>query len=152
MRARGKGAQGGFSLVEMLTATAIVTIGLVAAAMAFQYAISGIEAGRGETLATLLAEAKLEALKGLALVDWGHVDLRAGTTTEYCQPDHTGCSTVASPAPYRRTTAVTDSSGGTCTGKCKVVRVTVYYRPITGNGQLDQERRIDVLTVFVART
>lgn len=146
------GNQAGFSLIEVLAALAIVAIGLAAVAMAFQYAISGIEAGRGETMAALLVEAKLEALKGLALVDWGHADLRAGTMTEYCRPDHTGCSTVATHAPYRRATAVIDNPGGTCTGNCKVVRVTVYYRPISGEGQLDQERRIDVMTMFVART
>ena len=63
MRRPRIGAQAGFTLVEMLAATAIVAIGLVAVAMAFQYAISGIEAGRGETMATFLVEAKLEELK-----------------------------------------------------------------------------------------
>jgi prepilin-type N-terminal cleavage/methylation domain-containing protein len=152
MNAREGGAQDGFTLVEMLAATAIVAIGLLAVAMAFQYAISGIEVGRGETMATFLAEAKLEELKSLALFDWEHVALRAGTTAEYCQPGHTGCSTVPTQAAYRRATTVTDSPGGTCTGTCKVVQVTVFYRPISAEGQLDQERRIDIFTMFVART
>lgn len=152
MRRRGACAQAGFTLVEMLAATAIVAIGLVAVAVAFQYAISGIEAGRGETMATFLVEAKLEELKSHALVDWGHAALKAGTSMEYCQPGHTGCTTTPTHAAYRRATAVTDSPGGTCTESCKVVRVTVYYRPIGVEGYLDQERRIDVLTMFVART
>lgn len=146
------GAEDGFTLVEMLAATAILAIGLVAAAVAFQYAISGIEAGRGETTATFLVETKLEELKNLALVDWTNVALKAGTTTEYCQPGGTGCSTTPTHAAYRRATTVTDSPGGICTASCKVVQVTVYYRPISGEGQLDQERRVDVLTMFVART
>jgi hypothetical protein len=35
---------------------------------------------------------------------------------------------------------------------CKLVQVTVFYRPVTGHGQVDQERRIDVITMLVARS
>jgi hypothetical protein len=32
------------------------------------------------------------------------------------------------------------------------VQVTVFYRPVTGRGQLDQERRLDVITMLVTRS
>lgn len=152
MNRRVSRTEHGFTLVELLTAMAIVVIGLMATAMAFQYARSGIEAGRGETLATFLAEHKLEALKALALVDWTNVALQPGTTTEYCQPTSAGCTQAPSAGWYRRDTTVANTPGGTCRTQCKVVRVTVFYRPISAEGQLDQERRVDVVTVFAPRT
>ena len=145
------GPEGGLTLVEILVAMAILAVGLMATALAFQYALSGIENGRGETMATFLVEAKIEELKSAALVDWTHNALTAGTTTEYCQADGR-CSPTAASLTYRRDTTVTDSPGGTCTGRCKLVRVAVHYRPLSSAGQLDQERRVDVLTMFVART
>lgn len=140
----------GFSLVETLAAAAIVGIGLVATAVAFQHAIGGVEAGRHETIAALLAEHKLEELKGRALADWTSVALQPGTTTEYCPADGP-CSTTPTTDGYRRTTAVEDSPGGVCTARCKLVRITVFYRAVTGEGRLDQERRVDIVTMFRAR-
>jgi hypothetical protein len=32
------------------------------------------------------------------------------------------------------------------------VQVTVFYRPVTERGQLDQERRLDVSTMLVTRS
>ena len=55
-------------------------------------------------------------------------------------------------ALYRRVTTITDSPGGACGANCKLVQVTVFYRPVTGQGQLDQERRLDVVTMLVARS
>jgi prepilin-type N-terminal cleavage/methylation domain-containing protein len=151
MNSWSSGPEDGLTLVEMLAAMAILAIGLMATALAFQYALSGIENGRGETMATFLVEAKIEELKSIALVDWTHIALRAGTTTDYCEAGGR-CSPTAAALAYRRDTTVTDSPGGACTGRCKVVRVAVHYRPLSSAGQLDQERRVDVVTMFVART
>lgn len=147
---RGR-TEAGFTLAEILTATAIVAIGFVAVAMAFQYALSGIDVGRTETTATFLAEQKIEELKALALVDWTNVALAAATAVEYCLPAGGACTAAPAPGAYRRTTTVSDSPGGPCTS-CKVVRVTVFSRPVSGAGQLDQERRVDVFALFTART
>ena len=152
MNRRRRGPDTGFTLAEILAATAIVAIAFVALAGAFQYAISGIEAGRGETTAALLAEHKLEELRGLALVDWASVTLAPATTIEYCRPTGDDCTATARPGTYRRATTVTESPAGTCPTGCKVVRVTVFYRPTSGDGQLDQERRVDVFTMFASRT
>jgi prepilin-type N-terminal cleavage/methylation domain-containing protein len=134
----------GFTSIEVLVATLILSVGLAAVATGLQHASSGIETGRGETTAAFLAEQQLEQLKNLALADWPSTTLSAGTTTE-------AYGAIPHAAVYRRVTTITDSPGGTCTANCKLVRITVFYRPVTGQGQLDQERRLDVVTMFVSR-
>jgi len=144
--------QGGFGLVEILAAMAIVGIGLVAAATAIQYALSGIESGRGETLATFLIEQKLEELKAIALMDWSHAALMPRATTEFCQPTGTRCGETPATGLFRRATVIADSNAGTCGPRCKVVRVSVFYSPMSILGHLDRERRLEVATLFVSRT
>ncbi|HYS17172.1 MAG TPA: prepilin-type N-terminal cleavage/methylation domain-containing protein [Candidatus Binatia bacterium] len=135
----------GFTLGEVLVAVLVLSVGLVGIATGFQYATSGVETGKGETTAAFLAEQRLERLKALALTNWTSATLSAGTTTE-------GYGSIADAALYRRLTTITDSPGGTCTANCKLVQVTVFYRPVTGRGQLDQERRLDVITMLVTRS
>jgi prepilin-type N-terminal cleavage/methylation domain-containing protein len=137
--------EGGFTLAEVLVATFVLAIGLAAVATGFQYATSGVETGKGESTATFLTEQRLEQLKALALTDWTNVALNAGTTTE-------AYGTIANASAYRRVTTITNSPGGTCTANCKLVKVSVFYKPVTGRGQLDQERRVDVITMLASRT
>jgi prepilin-type N-terminal cleavage/methylation domain-containing protein len=136
--------QRGFTLGEVLVAILVLAVGLVGVVTGFQYATSGVELGKGETTAAFLAEQRLEWLKALALANWKSATLEAGTTTE-------GYGSIADAALYRRVTTITDSPGGACAANCKVVRVTVFYRPVTAQGQLDQERRLDVVTMLVIR-
>jgi len=136
--------QRGFTLGEVLVAILVLAVGLVGVVTGFQYATSGVEVGKGETTAAFLAEQRLEWLKALALANWKSVTLEAGTTTE-------GYGSIADAALYRRVTTITDSPGGACAAHCKLVQVTVFYRPVTAQGQLDQERRLDVVTMLVAR-
>jgi type II secretory pathway pseudopilin PulG len=145
MRKPMRNAELGFSLGEVLVAVLVLAIGLVGIATGFQYATSGIEIGKGETTATFLAEQRLEWLKALALTNWGSSTLKAGTTME-------GYGAIADASLYRRVTTITDSPGGPCAAHCKLVQVTVFYRPVTGRGQLDQERRLDVITMLVTRS
>ena len=145
-------SQRGFTLAEVLVATCVLSIGLMAVATGFQYATSGVETGKGETTATFLAERKVEQLKATALVDWTNVTLSAGTTTEYCPSTGAACTGTATAGFYRRVTGVTDNPGATCTANCKLVRVSVFYKPVTGQGQLDQERRVELLTMLASRT
>jgi len=137
--------EGGFTLAEVLVATFIIAIGLSAVATGFQYATSGVETGKGETTAVFLTEQRLEQLKALALTDWTNAALNAGTTTE-------NYGTIANAPAYQRVTTITNSPGGTCTANCKRVQVSVFYKPVTGRGQLDQERRVDVITMLVSRS
>ena len=135
----------GFTLGEVLVATLVLAVGLVGIATGFQYATSGVEIGKGETTAAFLAEQRVEWLKSLALSNWTSATLDAGTTAE-------GYGSIADAALYRRVTTITNSPGGACAARCKLVQVTVFYRPVTGRGQLDQERRLDVVTMLVTRS
>jgi prepilin-type N-terminal cleavage/methylation domain-containing protein len=141
----------GFGLAEVLAAMAVVAVGLLAALTAVQLALAGIEAGRGETLATFLVEQKLEELKAIALVDWTHVALAPATTTEFCHPTGTGCRGSSAPGLYRRATVVTNGSESTCGAPCKIVRVVVSYSSISTLGTLDRERQLEATTLFVSR-
>lgn len=134
----------GCTLAEVLVATLILAIGLVAVATGFQHATGGVETGKGETAGAFLAEQRLERLKGLALTDWTNATLNAGTTTETY-------GSIANAPFYRRVTTITDNASGPCTAACKLVQVTVFYRPVTTQGQLDQERRVDVITLLASR-
>jgi prepilin-type N-terminal cleavage/methylation domain-containing protein len=151
MRIRTTAGQSGFTLAELLAAMSIITIALVALAAALQHGLTGIETGRGESVAVFLVEDKLEELRALALVDWGNAALQPGTTTEYCRPS-SACSPTSAPDGFRRSTTVAAGNDGTCTARCKLVTVSVFYRPVTPLGQLDRERRVDVAAMFVSRT
>ncbi len=147
-----RSSEGGFTLSEVLMATFILSIGLVAVGTGFQYASSGVETGKGETTAAFLAEQKVEQLKATALVDWTNAALTAATTTEYCPSSGAVCTGTATAGFYRRVTTITNNAGGTCTASCKLVEVSVFYKAVTGQGQLNQERRVDLRTLVVART
>lgn len=144
-------AGSGFSLVEILVATSVLAIGLVAVLTGFQYATGSVETGRGETIATFLAEERIESLKSLALADWTSPLLAAGVTRE-------AYGSIPNAPGHRRDTAIDDYGGDDCTDAapaavtCKRVRVTVQYRPVAGAGGTQGERRVELLTVLVART
>ncbi|MBI2159476.1 MAG: prepilin-type N-terminal cleavage/methylation domain-containing protein [Candidatus Rokubacteria bacterium] len=143
-----KGAAG-FSLVELLIATSVLVVGLLAVVTGFQFATESVEAGRRHTVATFLAEQRIEAVKSLALVDWADPRLTAGVTTE-------AFGAIPDAPSYRRETQIADYGGHDCADAapavvaCKRVRVTVRYRPLVGGA--GRERQVDLLTVLVART
>lgn len=145
------GAPSGFTLAEVLTAMAVLVVGLLAVAAAFQYALSGVEAARGQTTAAFLAERKLEQLKAAALVGWTSLMLAPSTRTEFCVPASDTCTAAPAPGAYKLATTVSDVSTGLCAARCKLVHVTVFYRSLTGTGQFDQERRVDLLTLLAPR-
>ena len=173
--------QRGFTLAEVLVAVFVIMVGLIAVATGFQYATSGVATGRGETIATFLAEQRVEQLKTIAMTNytgpWTGTSLAAGTTTEYCQSSNIGatssnCQSTAftGTATYTRTTTITrppaaassgppitDNPGGTgCTGAapmlCKRIRVSVSYRPVTSSGDVSQTRTVDVYAVVTPRS
>jgi hypothetical protein len=89
----------GFSLVEVLVSTLILTSSLVAIAQLFGIATSANMSAKATTSAALLAEAKMEELRGLT---WGFDDLGlpfSDTTTNLSvQPaDATGTGLLPSP-------------------------------------------------------
>jgi prepilin-type N-terminal cleavage/methylation domain-containing protein len=60
----------GFTLAEVLVATAILTVGVTAAASGLQHAVHAVEASRQQTIALFLAEQRLEQAKALAVTDF----------------------------------------------------------------------------------
>jgi type II secretory pathway pseudopilin PulG len=162
--------EGGFTLAEVLVATFIVLVGLVAVATGFQFATAGVATGRGETVALFLAEQRMEQLKSVAMTNfagpWGAVSLAQGTTSEWCQSSNIGATStncqsaaITGAASYQRVTTITDSGNGTTCGTapaappvlCKRVQVRVTYRPVTSRGDVSQQRMIDVYTMLVPR-
>ena len=71
----------GFTLAEVLVATLVILVGLVAVATGFQYATSGVETGRGETVRSTFGYDG--AGIGVALIDSGvtpwHDDLQGAS-------------------------------------------------------------------------
>jgi prepilin-type N-terminal cleavage/methylation domain-containing protein len=164
--------QAGFTLTEVLVATLIIVVGLVAVATGFQFATAGVATGRGETVAIFLAEQRVEQLKNAAMTAFTTSALLdttgpgAGVTTEFCQATNIGTTTtncqaaaITGVASYRRVTTVVDSGNATTCGNapaappilCKRVHVRVTYRPVTSRGDVSQQRMVDVHTVLVPR-
>jgi prepilin-type N-terminal cleavage/methylation domain-containing protein len=168
MLMRSMSGQRGFTLTEVLVAVFVILVGLVAIATGFQYATSGVATGRGETMATFLAQQRIEQLKTVAMTNYDPpypgVSLAAGTTTEYCQTSNIGatsanCQSTAfsGTTTYTRVTTITDNPGGTgCTGVapllCKRIRVSVTYRPVTSAGDVSQSRTVDLFAVVTPRS
>lgn len=109
----------GFTLVEVLIAAGIITVGLTAVAAGFQHALDAVEVGRQQTTALFLAEQQLEQVKALALLDFDRV-----TTTSFPAEDP-----VPGYPQYRRIVEVVPSPVGMTT--TVRLQVTVAYRPGT---------------------
>jgi prepilin-type N-terminal cleavage/methylation domain-containing protein len=173
--------QRGFTLAEVLVAVFVIMVGLVAVATGFQYATSGVATGRGETVATFLAEQRVEQLKTVAMTNYfgsptgpawaANASLQGGTLvapvifTEYCQSSNIGATgsncqgtTITGTSSYTRVTSIVDNPGGTgCDNSapalvCKRIRVTVTYRPVTTRGDMSQTRTVDVYAVVAPRS
>jgi prepilin-type N-terminal cleavage/methylation domain-containing protein len=167
-----KTSESGFTLPEVLVATLIILVGLVAVATGFQLATAGVATGRGETVAVFLAEQRIEQLKAVAMTNFdgpwpvGSPSLASGVTTEFCQATNIGATTtncqgaaiVGAPA-YQRITTIADSGNPTTCANapaappvlCKRVQVRVTYQPVTSQGDVSQQRMVDVFTMLVPR-
>jgi prepilin-type N-terminal cleavage/methylation domain-containing protein len=90
----------GFSLVEVLVATGILTTALVALAQMIAMSVSANTAAKNTTFATVLAEQKLEQLRALT---WGFdasgLPLTDSTTNTAVDPEEPNGGTGLSPSP-----------------------------------------------------
>ena len=136
----------GFTMIETVMATFILSVGLLAIASGMLYATAGIAAGRGETTAAFLAEQRIEQLKNMALTSWTDPALNAGAVTE-------AYGTIPNASFYQRVTTITDNPGGTgCASSCKRIQVSVSYKPVTSRGTVGEERKVDVYALVVSRS
>lgn len=102
----------GFSLLEILVAITLLSIGLLGMASLTIGIIQGNTSGNRVTTATTLAQDKMEDIKRL-----GYGGTSAGTVTE----DYNSITNYSS---YKRVTVTTD---GTPSTGMKSVNVTVYW-------------------------
>lgn len=151
--------QRGLSVVEVLVATVIIGIGLVGLMVVVPISSYGIQEGNQLSIATFLAEQRLEQVRN---APWGLtpandcVGRSASATAAPTVPGGVTCtlgsttlpagavtfpdeSSVTGHAGYGRTVRVTDQIGFVCPENpvqicLREVRVTVSYRPMTGVG------------------
>ncbi len=136
------------SLVEILVAAAIITIGLVAVIQGFPIGIHAMDVGRHQSTAVFLAEQKLEQIKawsvstdtgqGFGTVRAGQRCFTSANPRGPCQSD--ALNTIAGYPTYQRIVTITNPTATTA-----VVRVQVDYRQTIGQG------RVTIATMLAAR-
>ena len=133
----------GLTLAEVLVATVIIAAGFLAVLTAFPQAMSGVQTGNEESMATFLAQQKLESLRSAAFNDstLTSATFNNGITTE-------AYGTIPNAQKYQRVTAIT--AGPTTT--TKRVTVTVTYRPsVATSTGASAARTVTVATVLSTR-
>jgi prepilin-type N-terminal cleavage/methylation domain-containing protein len=103
--------EAGFSLMEVLIAMGVMAVGLVALAQLFAISTSANHASKTTTFTTMLAQQKMEQLRGLT---WGFdtvgLPISDVTTDSSNVPQAAGCPTSSSTGPG---TGLSPSPGGT---------------------------------------
>jgi prepilin-type N-terminal cleavage/methylation domain-containing protein len=132
----------GMTLVEVLVAVFVITIGLTAVATGMQLATGGITAGQQETTAVFLAEQRLEDIKAFALSSAAAQGFANVTSANFPQESYGGIATYAG---YRRTVTITDPSA-----TMKRVTVDVFYYPVAV-ASTSQEKQVSLSTVLRQR-
>lgn len=136
----------GMTIVEILVAVVIITVGLVAIATGMHIATAGVTAGQQHTTAAFLAEQRLEDIKAFALsVDgaqgWANVTSASFAATE-------AYGSIATYPAYRRTTAISTPAGSTTQ---KVVTVSVFWVPVSV-ASTNAERNVTISVLLTSRS
>jgi prepilin-type N-terminal cleavage/methylation domain-containing protein len=140
--------QRGFTLAELLAAVVIIGIGLVAVGAGFDSAIQGVETGRQQTIATFLAEQRMEQVKAAALGNSLTACMGFTNITGVCFPAQAYASIPSAP-DFRSTVTVTDYIvGGAVTRKR--VDVDVFYRPVVAWGVLNTAERVVRISTLIS--
>jgi Tfp pilus assembly protein PilV len=135
----------GMSVIEILVAVFVITIGLVAVATGMQLATAGVAAGQQQTTAVFLAEQRLEDIKAFALSTnalqgWANV-----TPFNFPAAEAYGSVTNYVGSTYRRTTTI-----GFSTATTKRITVSVFWVPV-GVASTNAERSVTLTVVLAAR-
>ena len=123
----------GMSLVEVLVAAAILSVGVLAALSAMAVGFDGVEAAHRSSVALFLAEERLEEVRAFALGLPPEHGLSRLTSDRFPAE---GYRTIPGRPGYRRVTEVTVAPEGL--RGTRLVSVTVFYR--TGSGPETFER------------
>ena len=133
----------GMTLVELLVAVFIITVGLVAIGSGFQLATMGVALGQQQTTATLLAEQQLESIKAFAVSTNAAQGFANVTTANFAAAE--GYGSIASYPTYRRDTTITNPSATT-----KRVTVSVFWQAVAV-AATNPERNVTVSVLLAAR-
>ncbi len=160
---RGRGLdQSGMSLVDVLMAVFLISVGLVALLSALPFGVSGMETGRQQSTALFLAQDKLERIKAWSLSAAAAPAQQGFDTIVAAGPCFTvgagPCATedygtIPSYATYRRVgTATPDPATPAPPNHTRtLVTVQVFYRPVGAQGVSTTERQVTVSTVLARR-
>jgi len=138
---------GGFTLAEVLVATAFIAITAGAIGVGFMQGTGSVETGRQQTTAVYLAEQRLEQLKAWSLNSTGGQGWASLVTGAACCTND-AYSTIANYGNYRRTVTVTANGANN-----KVIQVSVFYRPFNPvGGNAGNEKRVDASSMVTNRS
>ena len=145
--------QAGLTLVEILVAVALITIGLVAVMQWFPLSTQGMDTGRKQSTAVFLGEQKLEQIKawalstgagqGFATVSPGGTCFKAGNPCAADNPNFNGVNPIPGYAEYSRTVIITNPTATTT-----LVRVQVGYRRTTDVGTFTAANQVELSTLI----
>lgn len=136
--------QRGMTLVELLVAVAIIMVGLVAIGGGFQIATVGVAVGQQQTVATFLAEQRLESIRSYLVSTSGTQGFANITSANFAAAEAYG--TIANYSTYRRSTTITNPTATT-----KRVTVEVFWRPVAVSSTTNPERSVTVSALLTAR-
>lgn len=136
--------QRGMTMVEVLIAVFVITVGLVAVATGMQLATSGVAVGQQQTTAAFLAEQRLEDVKAFLVsssISQGFANI---TITNFPAEAYNSISGYPN---YRRTTTITNPTATT-----KRVTVSVFWFPVGVSRTANAERDVTVSVLLTSRT
>jgi len=155
--------QRGITLVEVMMAVGIITIGLSALLAAVPVASYGTREGYQLSTATFLASERLEQVRRARWTSTPRpVDELGISPTPISAPESGSTVTFADepglPAPYAdyaRTVRIFDCNNGGCAGVSRAdlrqATITVSYRPMTGTGVADLAKSATLTTLITQR-
>lgn len=158
------GDRRGTTLVEVMVAAGIITVGLSALLAAVPFASYGTREGYQLSTATFLANERLEQVRNARWESEPRpVDEVGVSPTPTGAPENGTATTFADeaalPAPYgdyaRAVRIIDCGSGGGCSGIAKAdlrqVTITVTYRPMTGVGVSAIAKAAAITTLITKR-
>lgn len=142
------GSQAGFTVAELLAAVVVISLGLVAVGAGFATAIQGVETGRQQTVASFLAEQRMEQVKAAALGNPLNACQGFANITTDCFPAQ-AYGAIPNAPRFRSVVTITNQVVTSGIVSLKRVDVQVFYAPTVAWGVLNtQERSVLISTLY----
>jgi prepilin-type N-terminal cleavage/methylation domain-containing protein len=135
----------GMTLVEVLVAVFVITIGLVAVATGMQLATSGVAIGQQQTTAVFLLGQRIENVKAFAVSTGPNQGWANVTSANFAAEEAYG--TIPNYGTYRRTTTIANPTATT-----KRVTVSVFWIPVAVSSTANAERSVTASIVLASRS